>query len=298
MVKRGTIEHPKMKQLAKALNIPPPYAVGILESLWHWSARYAIQGDIGKWSDAAISEGVGWTGDPIKLIDALVQSKWVDRVRGCARLAIHDLADHADNTWKQNLKDKGLTFWNGKPARGKGKGRRTDLQKLEVNLQPTSRNLKLTSSQPPQPVACALPVPLDSKDSKAGENLPDLSTPPKGKPQPITAEPLWEKVTDTAKTFTEARGDKGKFTFAFLGKLAKENYRHLDIVIEFFNTISANYSKVEESVLWKMWRSKKMKQNYTEKIHIDASAVLKKAEEAERKQQRDAGTYDIMGRAR
>ena len=60
-VKRGTLEHPKLRALAKALEIPRPYAVGILESLWHLTARYAPQGDIGRFSDEEIARWVGWS---------------------------------------------------------------------------------------------------------------------------------------------------------------------------------------------------------------------------------------------
>jgi hypothetical protein len=47
-MKRGTPEHPKTAHLMAALSIPRPYAVGILELLWHFTARYAPRGDVGR----------------------------------------------------------------------------------------------------------------------------------------------------------------------------------------------------------------------------------------------------------
>lgn len=154
-MKRGTIDHPKMDMLAAELRIPKPYAVGILETLWHWAPRFAIQGDIGKWPDASIAKGTGWDGPAENFIDALVKSGWIDRVDGPARLVIHDVQDHADNTWKQNLEDAGLRWWDGSRPRMKGQGKRPDLKPKKDKKKSTSRqlqdNLQDTSRALPQP---------------------------------------------------------------------------------------------------------------------------------------------------
>ena len=94
-MKRGTIDHPKTLALAQQLGIEEWGAVGILESLWHWTSRYAIQGNLGKWADGAIAAGIGWHARPAsELIDALVSIGWVDRVDDPAvRLVIHDVHD-------------------------------------------------------------------------------------------------------------------------------------------------------------------------------------------------------------
>jgi len=101
-MKRGTVEHPKMTLLARKLNIERYAAVGILESLWNATARHHPCGAIGKWSDMLIAEAIGWTGDAAQLIDALVESTWLDRVDTPQRLWIHDWMEHADHgvqTW-------------------------------------------------------------------------------------------------------------------------------------------------------------------------------------------------------
>ena len=47
MAKRGTLRrHPKTMNLARRLGIMPPYALGVLEALWAWVAKYAPTGDV------------------------------------------------------------------------------------------------------------------------------------------------------------------------------------------------------------------------------------------------------------
>ena len=48
-MKRGTPRHPKTMLLVAELQIPTYAAVGILESLWHWTAEYAKRGDVGRY---------------------------------------------------------------------------------------------------------------------------------------------------------------------------------------------------------------------------------------------------------
>ena len=63
-MKRGTVGHPKLKLLARLLKLPPYAAVGLLESLWHLTAEQHPRGDVGRWRDELIAEGVGWDRDP------------------------------------------------------------------------------------------------------------------------------------------------------------------------------------------------------------------------------------------
>jgi hypothetical protein len=122
-VKRGTPEHPKTKALAKLLNIPWAHAVGILELLWHFTAKFAPQGDIGKYSDLVIAQAVGWqrpTGrrgvtPECTLSDALVEAKWLDRDPE-RRLIVHDWEDHMDQSVERVLARRGLVVVKPKLA--------------------------------------------------------------------------------------------------------------------------------------------------------------------------------------
>lgn len=108
-MKRGTPNHPKLFALSKKLRIPHAHAVGILELLFHYTSKYAIRGNIGKWNDAAIAEAVGWTKKPDELIAALVEFGWLDR-HPEYRLVVHDWEDHADGSVRKTLKNRGEDF--------------------------------------------------------------------------------------------------------------------------------------------------------------------------------------------
>jgi hypothetical protein len=116
-MKRGTSDHPKLKLLCDILNIEKFEAVGILEMLWHFTAKFAPQGDIGKYSDKAIAEAVGWkrpTGTKgvtpeCKLSGALVTAGWLDS-DAAVRLVVHDWSDHADQSVKKFLASRNLAF--------------------------------------------------------------------------------------------------------------------------------------------------------------------------------------------
>ena len=88
-LKREAIGSTKMKRLGRLLEIPQYQVVGILESLWHTTAKEAPQGNIGKLSNEDIALGIEWMGDPQALISALVQSRWLDE-QDDARLVVHD----------------------------------------------------------------------------------------------------------------------------------------------------------------------------------------------------------------
>ena len=112
-MKRGTPDHPKVSTLMRLLGLERWAVVGILESPWHFTARYASRGDIGRWSDEEIEQGIGWTngqGDrPGRLIEALVAARWLDRSEEY-RLVVHDWPDHCDESCKKTLKNRGEAF--------------------------------------------------------------------------------------------------------------------------------------------------------------------------------------------
>jgi len=149
-MKRGTPDHPKTIMLAMELEKiyathrrkgsfgGKSEAVGLLEVLWDWCSKYAIQGDIGKWPDEVIANGIGWIWSGKELIYALVQSRWLDKAPEPFRLVIHDIKDHATNTWRQNLEDAGLTWWDGSDPR-------------KYKLQKNSRKTPEDSRKSPQP---------------------------------------------------------------------------------------------------------------------------------------------------
>lgn len=116
-MKRGAIEHPKMLMLAALLGVDKLVAVGIMESLWHFAAKYAPQGDIGKYTDEMIAAGISWTDGAERLINALIECQWLDK-SGQVRLYVHDWHQHSDDYADKYLSYNGLTYSNGcKPRR-------------------------------------------------------------------------------------------------------------------------------------------------------------------------------------
>ena len=92
-------------------------AVGILELLWHFTAEFAPQGNIGKFSDYAIAKAVGWEKHSGKagvttelwLSSALVTSKWLEP-HSIHRLIVHDWPDHSDQSVARKLARQKLDF--------------------------------------------------------------------------------------------------------------------------------------------------------------------------------------------
>lgn len=91
-----------------------PLAVGYLEMLWHFTAEFAPQGDIGRYSDDRIEGALDWSGKRGRLVEALTTSGWVD-LDASTRLFVHDWEDHADAAVAKKLKRAGLQFLKHTP---------------------------------------------------------------------------------------------------------------------------------------------------------------------------------------
>lgn len=105
-MKRGCPEHPKTLDLAARLNRPRRDTVGLLELLFHFTAQYAPEGNIGRYSNKRIAAALDWTADPDRLLSALIASGWVDQ-DPVHRLITHDWKDHCDRTTLQRLSRRG-----------------------------------------------------------------------------------------------------------------------------------------------------------------------------------------------
>ncbi len=91
-----------MLALCDRLNLPSYSAVGLLELLWHFTSEFAPRGDIGKHTNESIARACGWRGSVDKLIEALVETRWIDESSEY-RLVVHDWADHADDATRKRL---------------------------------------------------------------------------------------------------------------------------------------------------------------------------------------------------
>lgn len=98
-----------MRRLARALKINRAWAVGIMECLWHWAARFAPQGDIGRHSNEDIAEACCWEADPSVLVQTLIDCGWIEK-DAKHRLVIHDWHDHCDQAVAKYISRNNLPF--------------------------------------------------------------------------------------------------------------------------------------------------------------------------------------------
>ena len=143
-MKRGTPDHWKMDELARLMKIPSrlarTWANGCMERLWHYTSRQYPRGNIGAAPDWAIADACGLAkSDAPALIEALLHSKWIEK-HSEYRLIVHDWHEHADDSTKKTLKNRGLEF-----------------------CFPESSSMPGESFRPPLPILSS-PKPLPSKE--------------------------------------------------------------------------------------------------------------------------------------
>lgn len=103
------MRHPKTARLVIQLQCPRYAAVGLLETLWHFTAMYTPRGDIGRYSDAELEYELGWDGAPGRLVDAFITAGFLD-AHPTYRLVVHDWHEHADQAVQRLLARQGETF--------------------------------------------------------------------------------------------------------------------------------------------------------------------------------------------
>lgn len=86
--------HPKMKKLARILNIAVPTAVGHLHFFWWWALDYAQDGSLSRYDAGDIADAALWEQDAQAFVDAMVEAGFIDRDQD-GTLRIHDWDDYA-----------------------------------------------------------------------------------------------------------------------------------------------------------------------------------------------------------
>lgn len=195
-MKRGTPDHPKMLRLAGCIhrllasggiNLPSevcmPLACGLVERLFHFTARYAANGAIGKHGDELIAKSIGWSLVPGEIIVALTDSEWLDTDVDGVRLYVHDWHEHSDDGADKWLYDNRKLYANGcRPRRKKGfrKSRQVvtsrDKSRLVRLSEPVSESEPESLSEPvskPLPVSEAKP-PTSRSSPRPGTRAADV----------------------------------------------------------------------------------------------------------------------------
>jgi hypothetical protein len=133
-MKRGGPQHPKLRALARELEIDLSHAVGLAECLWHFAMSYALRGDVGRFSNADLSDAVGWTGVADRLIGALVVVRLIDQSEE-HRLVLHGWSEHCDEAVHMALSRRRERFADGvlpKLGRLDGKSRPKAIEWMKV----------------------------------------------------------------------------------------------------------------------------------------------------------------------
>lgn len=171
-----------MKRLCRCLNLRLWQAVGVMESLWHLTARECPRGDLGKLSDEDIALGIDWEGDPRRLIEALLACGWLERDAE-DRLRIHDWHEHADDAVHSRVARAKSYFVGGYPPKLAKLGReeRADAHKFYNGYPAGTRRAPFSpgGSQPePTPEPEPVPEPVPVPEPEPGPSRP--ASPPVG----------------------------------------------------------------------------------------------------------------------
>jgi hypothetical protein len=119
-MKRSAWGHPKFKHLAELLHIDIWGAYGLCESLWHFTARYAPRGDVGRFSIEQVAAGIAWRKSPETLFEAFRIAQLVDPDERGRPWYVHDWHEHAEDAVNRFLIRRNETYANGAPPRRKG----------------------------------------------------------------------------------------------------------------------------------------------------------------------------------
>lgn len=101
-MKLDALDHPKTLDFASRLDISRPTAIGHLELFWHFVAKHAPQGNIGKFPDGSIARACDWLGDPASFLKSLLKSGFLDESEA-HRYLVHDWSEHCPNWVRAQL---------------------------------------------------------------------------------------------------------------------------------------------------------------------------------------------------
>ena len=109
MALRITSELVKFKNLQKDLELSLFETIGLLEAIWHFTAKNTIRGDIGQHSNQEIAEWIGWKKDADQMVKALTERGWLDP-HPKYRVIVHDWHQHADKSIKTIMRNRKMVF--------------------------------------------------------------------------------------------------------------------------------------------------------------------------------------------
>ncbi len=132
-------QHRKTYALADALGITNAHAVGLLVSFWTWAIRNAMDGDVTRFPERAISAAAGWqTKKGVLLIESMISCGWIDEEEN--RRMIHDWYEYAGRMIEQ-------TETRRMQSRERQKKRREKIAKIDVCHDNVTRDTSVTNGK-------------------------------------------------------------------------------------------------------------------------------------------------------
>lgn len=143
--------HPKVQDLADALEINVAQAVGHLVMLWCWCFQYAKDGALTGLRERTLAQACGWFGIPGDFVKAMVDTGWLDRTGHV--LIVHDWADYGGKMLKR--------------AEANREGNRKRQAEFRAR-----KGIGPAPAQPAQPVATAPSAPAAPKPKRPPKAAP------------------------------------------------------------------------------------------------------------------------------
>ena len=153
-------QHRKILDAADALEIAPPYMIGLLTSFWLWALDNAPDGNVSEISARNIARAAQWDGDADELLQAFISAGLLDQGNeDPATLTIHDWEEYAGTLIQQREAEKERSR-RRRAAAKKTEGRPPDDQqttagRVDKTRVDKTRDIKDPLSAPPEHEAAA-----------------------------------------------------------------------------------------------------------------------------------------------
>lgn len=148
-------QHRKILDAADALEIAPPYMIGLLTSFWLWALDNAPDGNVSEISARNIARAAQWDGDADELLQAFISAGLLDQGdEDPATLTIHDWEEYAGTLIQQREAEKERSR-RRRAAAKKTEGRPPDDQqatagRVDKTRVDKTRDIKDPLSAPPE----------------------------------------------------------------------------------------------------------------------------------------------------
>ena len=174
-------DHPKLKKLARGLEISIPTALGHLHMLWWWAMDYAQDGNLTPFDALDIADAAGWGGDPNRFVDAMVNcgfrgAGFLERTED-GELLIHDWDEHCGDEFERRAKEaERLRAYREKKKKSDEKVRTPDEPEAYVVRTPYETSTSEVRT-PDEPGTYGVRGEEKRREEKRGDTPP---TPPRG----------------------------------------------------------------------------------------------------------------------